>query len=239
MEKKYIALVFIVLGILYSCDEQITSSCNEGNGQITTQDRGVADFTSIILKGSANVYITIADEYKVEIETDSNLQKNYRAYKEGNSLIIDNDDNLCPSLLAVRVSLKELKALDLMGAGNIILLSDMYCIKFSAVISGSGNIDFRSVEADSFSVSATGSGNINAEGGRAYNSEMNIYGAGNINLLDLMAESVNANIAGSGNIKTWVLSNLYARISGSGNIIYKGAPVIDSEITGSGKLISY
>ena len=61
-----------------------------GNGDVTSQEREMNGFDSVVLNGVANINIHPSEDYKVVVTTDSNIQDNIIITTKNNSLQIFN-----------------------------------------------------------------------------------------------------------------------------------------------------
>lgn len=217
MKRLLLLSLFAFCTLLFSCKkDKIT-----GTGLIITEPREVANFYSVTVNGSSDVYISQGNNFEVKVKAYENLLPYLETKLQNGALLISykNNSNISNDNSEIYITMPSLVALSTSGSGDI---------------NSSGNF----LNADNFSATISGSGNINIENSAANQFKGTISGSGNLNCFGLVAKAALITIGGSGNAKITVLQNLTASIKGSGNVYYKGATaVVQSEITGSGQVI--
>jgi hypothetical protein len=129
---------------------------------------------------------------------------------------------------------RTIESIRISGSGDI----DAKSLKGNAVklaISGSGDIRIPSFEVDSAAISISGSGDIQL-GGRAGSVNSSISGSGDLKAAKLEARNVSVSIAGAGDVSVWAREALQVRIAGSGDVRYYGDPSVEKRIAGSGSV---
>jgi hypothetical protein len=223
MKTKKLWSAFMVvafLGILNGCPAVLWNVI-KGNGNIVSQERPASDFFGVILEGVGDVNIYHAENYRLVVTTDSNIQDIITTRVYGNNVYISkkvkNNSGFDPTKLIIDVYMPELKNVDLKGVGNIAIAD--------------GNV----VAQNNVVVTLSGSGEIKIPDGKTSDFKIKLSGVGNIIAQNYEAENVVVDHSGSGDIKTWVTKSLTGKISGIGNVFYKGSPAINNvHITGSG-----
>lgn len=229
-------LIISIFPFLFSC----SWDCVEGNGLTTTVRRVVGDFTNITSYGDFNVDVTIGPITSVAVEADENLLSYIQTYIQGNTLIIETENNKClqsRERINVHVTTPSVYELKMSGSG-VIYCDDIVADELKYVLSGSGEIQSSGITADFIDATLSGSGEITLSGTSAQTSFV-ISGSGNIKSINLNQDKCIATIPGSGNIYVFVNDILDVQISGSGNVVYKGNPTIVQNITGSGRVIRF
>lgn len=213
----------------------------KGDGNLKKESRPVESFNAVSTNGPLDVQISYGTSENLQVEADQNLLAYIEtAVKDGKLTIRVKDHvNLKSSLkMMVYISMKEIKALQESGSGNItgsgaFKNDDKTDIK----VSGSGDIK---LDFDSFAdvdLAVSGSGNIMLKGNNVNNVTATISGSGNIDCINVVCDNAQARISGSGNIKVNAKKSIDASISGSGNVFYKeNVDNISSKISGSGKV---
>ncbi len=77
-----VAYLLLFFAFIVSCELETEII---GDGNVTTNRRYVSSFSQLEIDGVLNVYLKQADEYKVEISTDENLQ---------DIVMVDNEDDI-------------------------------------------------------------------------------------------------------------------------------------------------
>ena len=235
---KQILLVLVVASIsLPSCWDAFGKRVR-GNGNTTTEDRSINDFSAISSYGPYNVYLTQDSSYKVTLEAEDNLLQYIETHVENGELKIRTRDgfHLSPrKTIHIKVSGPSFSSIKTVGSGDIITESQINNTSaISLEATGSGNINAK-LNSPEVKAEITGSGNVSLEG-ETKNFEGEILGSGNIKAYDLKSESVKVEIMGSGNAEVFAAVKLNVEVSGSGDVKYKGGGQVSSSIHGSGSV---
>jgi len=216
MKKK---LFISVLGILLITNFQISAHALQ-NSKI----RNLAEFSSMRLAISANVYLTQSNTQSLRIEASDKLVELIETeVKNGQLTIKWSKNNVRHSeKIKIYISMKEVTGLAISGSGDIIADSKINTDKIDLAISGSGNIFLQDLNANDIKSRISGA----------------ISGSGDVKASELPVKNVKIKISGSGNCKVNVSERLDAVISGSGDVYYKGRPIINGKVAGSGKIKS-
>jgi len=188
-------IIVLIVGFISGCS---SNDKINGNGNITSTDRTVTGFTSIVLEGAGNINIYFSENYKVIVTTDSNIQDIVTIEAENNILYVDEKrgDGINPTKLIIDVYLPELESITLKGAGNInIDIGNSSTL--SLTLSGAGNIEAQKYKIENVDVILSGTGNIKTW--VTNNLSGNISGVGNIYYKGNPTKNVN--ITGIGNVK--------------------------------------
>lgn len=229
----------------------VTSACAQwwgngtrvkGNGNVITKTRTISEYDKVSLKGSLDVALVYGNEGSVKIEAESNLIEHIVTEVEGDNLKIYvqkgyNLDTSRGSKLLITVPFKELSNVNLSGSGDVYTEDVIKGNRFSASISGSGDVHL-AIEASEVKTSITGSGDMVLRGSTE-TLKCDVTGSGDLKAYDLKAQNVYASVTGSGDIKTTAANSIKARVTGSGDIDYQGNPEMeDKKVTGSGDITS-
>jgi carbon monoxide dehydrogenase subunit G len=237
--KIIVASVFTGFLFISSCSDSFWN-CIEGNGATATVRRVTGDFTNVANHGDFIVDVTIGTPTSVSVEADEDLLSYIETYIQGNTLIIETEDNHClqsHEQIYVKVVTPSVYELKMSGSG-VINCNNVDADELKYVLSGSGSIQSTGIVAGFIDTNISGSGEIMLSG-TAAQSSLSIPGSGDIKALNLEQDKCIATISGSGTIYAFVNDNLDVQISGSGNVVYKGDPAIVVNVTGSGRVIRY
>lgn len=238
-QKNFRLLVLLTIVVFFtsSCIIVINGKSVAGSGNIITEEREVAEFNKVHLKGSGNVVLTQGEQQSLQIKTDDNIMQLVETNVSGKKLTISHGKHhLRPTTFEVFIIVENLEGVSIAGSGDVLGKSRFVADTFYSTISGSGDIDLE-VEAGSLKSTISGSGSINLSG-KAGDYSASISGSGKINAFDLDAKDVSVAISGSGDCRVNASETLTATISGSGDVFYKGRPQINTRISGSGSLKS-
>jgi hypothetical protein len=207
---------------------------NKGNGNIISQERKVKEFDGIALYGIGNINIHFAEDYKVIVTTDSNIQDFVEIEISDSTLSIEKKrENYYPTKLTIDVFLPELKSIISNGAGNVEFI-DRTASDLKIILSGSGVIDAVKCRVQNVDVTLSGSGNIKI--GVVNTLKAYLTGSGGIDAENCQVQNADVTLTGCGNIKLWATETLNAILTGTGDILYKGNPKTNIVITGIGKV---
>ena len=215
--KLFLLVLFLIITtvIIISCQSQ---NRIKGSGNVISEDRNLANFSSIKLIGSINVNIKFADHYNCTVIGDDNLVPFITTEVINNNLLVSIKKSYSTTeKLVVNVNTPDYN---------------------EASISGSGDIDIIDFKNDYLALNISGSGDITANG-EVRTLIVIIKGSGDIVSTELKSQSATITINGSGDAKIWASESISAQINGSGDIEYYGNPKnVTSKINGSGEIIS-
>jgi len=244
MKKTLLLPILTLLSLIFlltSCDEYYFN-CLKGNGIMASQEREINQFSGIISECDFDIIIVIDTINKVVVEADENLLRYIRTNVRSDNLIIDNSTRRCLRRsdghpVQVFVHMPDVYFISLEGSGLIYCDYLIYVDLIRIVLTGSGLIDLRDIDALEVDAIITGSGEIKLWG-VCEDGDLDISGSGKIKAFHLEQDYCSANISGSGDMFVFVYDLLDANISGSGNIFYKGNPYINPRISGTGSVIN-
>ena len=234
---KYILVLFIGLGLIYSC-RFIGGKKVRGNGNVETEQRSLPSFDGLTSFGAFDIIVKTGDKHSAVIEADENLMQYVITEVDGDKLKISTRKgyNLRPtSSLKVIVTAPHYNELSSHGSGNIQgedLITSPDPVKLHLTGSGNINVD---MNAPSVNAQIAGSGNITVSGSSKEFSS-SIHGSGDIRAGNLKAEDGDVEIAGSGNVEVYASNKLKVNIMGSGGVKYRGDAQINTNIAGSGSV---
>jgi hypothetical protein len=201
--------------------------------------RKVSGFTGIGLSISADIYLSQASEYKVEIEGDADYLERIETEVEGDILKIRSKDHFNfefhSKKVKLYISMPQINSVSISGSGDILAQTAIKTETLRVKISGSGNVKIQSLSVKSLDMDISGSGDIDLAGTDvAEDASYTISGSGDINNENLQCKKVDVHVSGSGSVRIWAVDELNARVSGSGDVYYKGRPIVDAKTSGSG-----
>jgi len=217
MGTRRMATIIIVLALTISaCNSLIPGGpVVNGSGNVTTETRPVSEFNQVVLAGAGDLSIEVTGSESLTIEAEDNLLPKIKTEVRDNRLTISGEEGtrFVPTKpIKYRLTVKDLKQLDLSGAGNI----------------AAGDLS-----GDTLAVTLSGAGNI-SPAGTIERLDLVMSGAGNFGGEKLETKHAKAQLSGVGNATVKVSDTLDARVSGTGSILYIGNPQITKEVTGLG-----
>lgn len=231
------SILLVLSGCYYNGDNQGGDRI-EGEGPIRKKTLELSELNGIIIKNSADVYLSRGNEQKVTVEAQENIIKNLDTSVTNGVWSIR---NLRPvwrmEPISVYITLPEFKLLKISGSGNLVAEDHFTNLKdVELVISGSGDAELR-MDCDDLYAKISGSGGVRLEG-KCERADFTISGSGSFRAPDFTIEKARALVSGSGSMNIYVKEDLDARISGSGSIQYHGKPNVTSKTSGSGHIYS-
>jgi len=213
-----------------------------GSGNVVTEDRPVSDFNRVSLTSVGQVIITQGEGESLTVETDDNLMRYIKTEVKNGTLILGFTDevknkSIRPSeRIVFNLSAKDITALDVSGAGDI-NASSLDADRLEVVIGGAGDVDIGSLTADELVVRISGAGDAELAG-QVVEQNIAISGAGDYRATDLESQATIVEVSGAGDATLWATDTLDVRISGVGSVEYYGSPSVTQNISGVGKLTS-
>jgi hypothetical protein len=199
--------------ILLAAAALTLGACTMGSGDVMTESRQVDNFDSVVLAASGDVEIRLTGNESVEVEAEDNILPMLTTDVVNGRLELGSDGTYSTTRPV-----------------RYVITAD----RLNAVeISGSGDIDASSVEAETFGVSISGSGNVTVSGTCAM-LDVTIAGSGDFDGTDLSCTTGSVTVSGSGEAVVDVTDDLDVEISGSGDVEYLGDPSVRTDISGSG-----
>lgn len=201
----------------------------------------VKDFNGVINCTPANVNITQATNYKVEVIAPQSVIAILDIGVENGNLIIKTKDKYYrwPNTdgIAVNIWGPTFNQMSINGSGDITAKSAITSERLLIKINGSGDLNIGSLETSSLTVNSNGSGDVSVAGAKPIeNAEFGINGSGDIETTQLACKKLTSHTNGSGDIEAWVTDELNAKILGSGDVSIKGNPTINAKVLGSGRV---
>jgi hypothetical protein len=207
--------------------QQLQTQRTIGNSKVITQNYSFANkpFDTIVLKGAGAMKVQVTHQPHTDnaaITANNLIISLLDIYVQNKTLYIGKKEHSdyynAGDELKIAVNVENLKSISSHGSSDI-TISDIDADKFTAKISGSGDVVLR---------------------GKARQLGLEIRGSGNINTKNIAAEEVEATIRGSGDITTKTSKKIRAEIYGSGNVDYYGEPQkVEQIIRGSGNITQH
>lgn len=209
----------------------------KANGNVTIQERQVADFDAIKVSCAINLIVSQGDQQSVKVETDENLQDRIITKVTNGTLNLSCDKVTNASKLNVIVTVVKLSKLDASGASKVTgttpVKSDVFGLYTSGAAKATMNIEagnFNSETSGAASniitlVAKTANTEISGAGtmvlkGSAEQHNTEVSGAGNLKALEFVTDNTSAEVSGAGNAKVMARKQLKANLSGAGTVTY-------------------
>ncbi len=188
----------IINGCVVSGAESVS-----GNGELTTTEREISDFSSMRITGAVDVIYTSGVDTYLSLTADSNIHDLIKTDVVDGCLVVSSSGSYATqNKLYIQCSSHNFEKL---------------------VVTGSADTELNQVDADLISIEIKGSGDVQATG-RARVVNVQIKGSGDVDLSELKAESGYLGVKGSGDIRAVITESVSASVMGSGDIKIKGNP---------------
>jgi uncharacterized protein YjbI with pentapeptide repeats len=185
-----------------------------GDGNITTESRTVADFTSVEADGAFDIKWSNGPA-TLSITTDKNLLSHVETSVSGKKLRLHSRGQLRPTEgMKVTLSSSGLSGASLTGAVRLA----------AAKLSGKG-----------FYVEGTGATRLTLDG-TVDELLASMSGASRLDAAALQTQTVEIAISGAGKADVTVSKILKVSISGAGKVTYSGNPEVERRISGAGSV---
>ncbi len=237
-----IAVAALVALFLSSCGFDINlgdfTSGKKGNGKVVTETREITeDFTEVSTSEGLMVYVTQADDFKIDVEADENVIELIATDIKNGKLRIHARENIGSATKKIHVSLPEISALK--GSSGSQLHSENTIESNSLEVDGSSGAQIRlEMVVNDLEIDASSGANVTISGNSDH-AEVDVSSGGFINAKDLQTKSCNADASSGGNVKIQVSDALTANASSGGNIGYSGNPKIQNKKSLSGSVHQY
>lgn len=211
-------------------------SCVEAKQQIET--RQLDHFTTVHSGGSWEVILEEGNSEEVRIEVKGVELSKVRTEINGGELSLGlvkgNYNNVH---LKFYVTYKSLEGIKVSGSGEMDVKSSVVARDFSIGLSGSGDVEMKSLRADRLKVGISGSADIEINDGEIGDAEISQSGSGDFEAKNLVINNLTVSKSGSGDTEVGDLGMLSVKSSGSGDVIYSGTPKMgDIKVSGSSNI---
>jgi hypothetical protein len=209
-------------------------------GVTKTESRDVSGFDSISFSAFGEVQIRQGTIESLTIEAPSDYLRYVETNVENNTLNISTRRGFIGApvrRVIYTITVKDLRSLQLSGAGVIKILDGFQSQDFSLNLSGAGSVEVDSLMAKSLTVNLASAGAI-VIAGKVDTQSLNLGGVGSYETGDLESKSVKINLTGAGSATVWATETLDVTVSGVGSINYYGSPQLRQSVTGLGSVNS-
>jgi hypothetical protein len=206
-------------------------------GMAGEEVRDLQPFERIGISISADVFYTQGNTHEIKIEGDDRDVKDLvTEVKDGFLQVKYEDWKIKRSKLTIYITSQELEKVSISGSAKFNAEKPVSSEEMDLVISGSGSVQFSTLESDEIDVQISGSGDAVIDKGSAGELDITISGSGKLLAEQFEVSEFSAVISGSGTCKITVKDELDAKLSGSGSVYYHGDPQVNSVVSGSGKV---
>jgi len=209
-----------------------------GNGQVISQSRSLSGFTHVENRTSLAVNVTQGAGFSVMVTTDSNLQSEVGTTVNGDTLYVDNPEEIDPTSLDIEVTMPMIQGAALSGTGTLDVTSAQESGAVDVAVSSTGRLTFAGASPSmTAEVSSTGELILN---GSATMLQASVSAPGHLDALALVAQNATLSLSSTGELDAQVEVTVSFDLSGSGTIRWTGpATVVSTSKTGSGEIIHF
>ena len=204
----------------------------EDRTRSTHDEFGLRDFNAIDLEGLFDVTIEQGNDYSIEVEGASSEKSRYRIYTNGETLVVDYDDDrrnfwkrrsLEDHQIEIHITMPELRDIEASGGGKLRFRGfkeqDMKVKLTGAVIANAG------VDARNLSVELTGASSLDVAGTGTY-LDADITGASNLNAYGFEVKEAVVEAHGASTAKVYVTEKLEISKGMASSVSHRGDPSI-------------
>ncbi|WP_430908067.1 head GIN domain-containing protein [Maribacter sp. 2-571] len=211
-------------------------SGTKGNGSVTTESRSVSeDFTEITAQEGLMVYVTQADEFKIEVEADENILELIGTDISNGRLKVHARKNIGRATKNVYVSLPDVSALKSSSGAHLKTKNTIVGDRIEIDASSGANL-FIDLDADDVEVDASSGANLEIVG-TTDQADFDISSGSNVNAKDFESNTCEAEASSGANLKIYVTEALVANASSGGNISYYGNASFEGQKNISGSIV--
>jgi hypothetical protein len=239
MKKTHLPILCVVL-LLFACTLELGKYDVVGSGAAASEERKIADVTSVDLNLPGDLTIALGDAESLFIDSEDNLLPYLETRVRNGTLEISSrtGTNIRPTLpLAFRLTVKSLKALTVNSSGDI-TAPFVEADAFTITSNSNGYILLAGLNADRLTVVLNSSGAVTVSGGQVENQNVTINSSGKYSAESLPTTNAEVLVNSSGKATLWVTETLKAELNSSGNVEYYGAPTVTESNQSGGRLIS-
>ncbi|OOG76384.1 head GIN domain-containing protein [Algoriphagus sp. A40] len=203
-----------------------------------TETRKPGSFTKVHSGGSWEVILVEGNTEEIRIEAKGVGLDKVRTEIEGDvlqlGLVKGNYNNVS---LKFYVTYRKLEGIKCSGSGEMEVKSDVTAGEFYIGLSGSGDIDMKSLRADELDVNISGSAKVTISSGAVGEAEISQSGSGDFVAEDLAIDELDVSKSGSGSTYVGELGEVSVHSSGSGDVVYSGSPRMgEIKVSGSSSI---
>lgn len=210
-------LILVLSGCGLAVNLPVVGEFVAASGKVLTEERGVEGITAVSLRGFGSVIIEQGEGESLTVTADENYMPYLKTAMQNGTLILETTDNINfgdPGNIVFRVTVNELNALELAGAGSVNIFG---------------------LDTDVLRVTLPGAGSITTSG-RVREQVIELIGAGSYNGADLASEEATVRSSGAGSVVVRVSKTLDVVINGVGSVEYIGNPQVTQRILGVGQV---
>jgi hypothetical protein len=212
----------------------------EAKVAIITQNRPVAGFDRIDLRGYGDIVLIQGDEERLAITADEKVMPRLISEVRGGRLVLDQDHTWLDwitfgnSPIHYEIGVKLLNGVTISGTGTFVA-ARLESAVVQMGVTGSGKIKIDDLQTQNAEITIGGSGEVRLSGNAA-KTQIRTSGSAKIYALELACQEVELRISGSGQAWVQAEKSLNVNVSGSAKVYYRGNPTLSPKISGSARI---
>jgi len=237
MKNVIVAVLVVALlasGLLVGCQGGVV----KGSGKLKTETFNFSDFARVDVSSAFEVEIAQSGSYSISITADDNLFEYIQVTKEGEILKIGLKTliTLGPATLEAKVTMPELRGLDLSGAtrGNVSGFSSTENLDIE--VSGASSLNLVDISAGDAKFNVSGASKVTGDITTG-DAEFDVSGASTVQL-EGSASDIVAKAGGASRVKLagFTVNNANVNLSGASTGTVNLAGRLDADLSGASKL---
>ena len=228
MKMKRNTLLILVLAVVLGTNLVAQEA---GNKKVVVETRDLPAFRSIEAGGALNIFIQLAGEQEVRVETDENLQEKVKTWVEDETLYIKSSTIKNPTKLNAYIKMTGMEKIEASGATEVksdaIITTDALNIVASGATSMTMDLDVQELDTR-----VSGAADVTLSG-RADTHHLDVSGAGSLKAKSLVTRKSVYKVSGAADAKLNVTDELVGEKKGVAEVTYTGNP--KTTITSTGK----
>ena len=218
-------LLLVLVATITSCQFDVNLGHENGNGNVTTQERSVdQDFDKVRGSSGIDVYLTEGSENKIVVEADENLLELIETNVSNGKLIIRSSKNIGRSKAKkVHVTYVKLSSIEASSGADVIGNSVIKNETINLDCSSGADLEVEVFAKELYAESSSGA-DIEVSG-KASNIYANASSGSEINAKNLNTITCNAKASSGADITVTVKDKINAKASSGGDVRYYGDPV--------------
>lgn len=209
-----------------------------GSGNVVRETRDLRDFNQITVGGAFDLYVTMGNEWQVEVVADDNLIGHIQTHLNGKTLRIRMEPGTNIRRykeLKVYVTLPAIDKLTASGASTVVFRNAVRQPALALSASGSSDIKLQ-VRVDELKVNTSGASDIHIEGYAAY-AEVVASGSSDFRGSQFECTAALVTLSGSSDMRAIITRSVTGTLSGSSDLhIAGGNPEIKVKTSGSSRV---
>lgn len=235
--RPLLTLLFVSLFVTLSAQNWGKRNRIKGNGETTTQDRKVSNFTGIKACCSFTVEVSKGAP-SVRVEAESNLQEYIQTEVSSGRLKIRYSQNVNISNhkpVRIYVTMNELDYVSASSSSTITFRDGFRGEDLEVDVSSSGKILDLDFSGKEIRLEASSSGKLDIAG-RGTFIRANASSSGKISASECQVDRAKAGVSSGASIKLNVADKLDANASSGGTVRYSGSPNVNSNTSSGGSI---